>query len=85
METRDAINALESRQLELQAVMSKSDAHASKCIKLGLSFSETYPDELTAYEAAREEYNENETELAALYGQLENEESVGPSPEAESL
>ena len=73
--TREEINALERRQLELRATMQKSDEHALKCAKSGLNFQETYPDDWTAYEAAREEYNTNETELAALYLRLESEEA----------
>ena len=73
--TREEINALERRQLELRATMQKSDEHALKCAKSGLDFRETYPGDWTAYEAAREEYNRNETELAALYLRLESEEA----------
>lgn len=73
--TREEINALERRQLELRATMQKSDEHALKCAKSGLDFRETYPDDWTAYEAAREEYNRNETELAGLYLRLESEEA----------
>lgn len=73
--TREEINALERRQLELRATMQKSDEHALKCAKSGLDFRETYPEDWTAYEAAREEYNTNETELAALYLRLESEEA----------
>lgn len=73
--TREEINALERRQLELRATMQKSDEHALKCAKSGLDFRETYQEDWTAYEAAREEYNRNETELAALYLRLESEEA----------
>lgn len=73
--TREEINALERRQLELRATMQKSDEHALKCAKSGLDFRETYPEDWTAYEAAREEYNTNETALAALYLRLESEEA----------
>lgn len=73
--TREEINALERRQLELRATMQKSDEHALKCAKSGLDFRETYPDDWTAYEAAREEYNTNETALAGLYLRLESEEA----------
>jgi hypothetical protein len=66
---QEAIDALESRQLELGAVMSRSDAHASKCAKLGLKFGDEYPDELDAYLRANAEYNENEKELARLYAE----------------
>lgn len=72
--TRKEINALEHRQLELRATMQKSDEHALKCSKSGLSFKETYPDDWTSYEAAREEYNTNEVTLANLYLLLESEE-----------
>lgn len=67
MNTIERINALERRQLELRATMAKSDEHALKCFKSGLDFRETYPDDWTAYEAARQEYNGNEKELAGLY------------------
>jgi len=73
--TREEINALERRQLELRATMQKSDEHALKCAKSGLDFRETYPEDWTAYEAAREEYNTNETALAGLYLRLESEEA----------
>lgn len=73
--TREEINALERRQLELRATMQKSDEHALKCAKSGLDFRDTYPDDWTAYEAAREEYNTNETALAGLYLRLESEEA----------
>lgn len=64
---------MEERQLALQAVMRQSDAHASKCAKLGLSFKKEYPDEYAEYEKAREEYNANEEELPKLREQLSKE------------
>lgn len=70
LSTRDQINLLESRQLELRAIMRNSDEHALKCAKTGLNFREAYPDDWAAYEAAREEYNANETEMAALRERL---------------
>ena len=76
METRDKINELERRQLELKAVMQKSDEHALKCAKSGLNFRETYPQDWQSYEAARQEYNENELVLAELYGQWESEQQA---------
>ena len=75
METRDKINELERRQLELKAVMQKSDEHALKCAKSGLNFQETYPEDWTSYETARKEYNENETALSELYVQMDAEEA----------
>ena len=73
MTTQEQINALESRQLSLLGVMGRSDAHAAKCVKLGVSFAENYPDDLAAYNAANEEYNRNEETLAALYGKRAGE------------
>ena len=75
MSTIERINALERRQLELRATMQKSDEHALKCAKSGLDFRATYPDDWTAYEAARLEYNENETALAGLYDLRKAEEA----------
>lgn len=60
------LQELNEQQLQLAAVMSESDAHASKCIKLGLNFQEAYPADYAAYTAAREQYNANEEELAKL-------------------
>lgn len=44
--------------------MSKSDAHAAKCAKLGLVFQDVYPDEYAEYLSANERYNDNEKTLA---------------------
>ena len=66
MENQEKINALQSRQLELLALMGKSDAHAAKCAKLGVKFSDEYPNELKEYEAANAEYNSNEETISAL-------------------
>jgi hypothetical protein len=51
--------------------MASSDGHAAKCVKLSLNYSESYPEELEAYKAARDEYNVNETMLAQLQAELE--------------
>ena len=74
MTTLEKINGIERRQLELRAVMQRSDEHALKCFKSGLDFRETYPQDWQSYETARQEYNENELVLAELYGQWEQEE-----------
>ena len=66
MTNEEKLSALQSRQLELLALMGKSDAYAAKCAKLGVKFSDEYPDELKEYEAANAEYNDNETMLAQL-------------------
>ena len=42
METQQQINELQSRQLELRAIMASSDERAAKCFKNGTSFRETY-------------------------------------------
>lgn len=77
MEKQEQLNALESRQLELQAIMEKSDAHASKCSKLGLKFNQEYPDDLAEYQAANAEYNANESRINALKAEIAAE----PEPE----
>ena len=66
METQQQINELQSRQLELRAIMASSDERAAKCFKNGTSFRETYPDDFARYEAANTEYNRNEQTLAKL-------------------
>ena len=81
IEKDELLQRLAEQQLELSATMQKSDAHASKCIKLGLDFETTYPDDLAKYEEAREQYNANEVEIArieAIEIDVEsNEENVG--------
>ena len=63
METQQQIDILESRQLELRAIMAKSDDRAAKCIKSDLDFRATYPLDYEEYNA---EYNANEKTLAEL-------------------
>lgn len=69
----EKISALESRQIILSNEMASSDAHAAKCIKLGLNFGEAYPEELERYKASRDEYNANEEALSELYTAIEKE------------
>lgn len=59
-------NALAAELLRLQGIMRDSDAHAMKCQKLGIAFSETYPDEYEAYVQARDAYNATEQEMSEL-------------------
>ena len=66
MTNEENLSRLQARQLELLALMGKSDTHAAKCAKLGVKFSDEYPNELKEYEAANAEYNDNETMLAQL-------------------
>lgn len=74
-EKDEQLRQLNEKQLQLASVMSQSDAHASKCIKLGLNFSETYPSDYQAYTKAREKYNINEEEIARIEAiEVEQEE-----------
>lgn len=73
METQQQINELQSRQLELRAIVASSDERAAKCFKNGTSFRETYPDDFARYEATNAEYNRNEQTLAKLEATREAE------------
>ena len=75
-EKEERMARIQERLLELASVMSKSDAHASKCVKLGLSYKDTYPNEYDEYTQAREDYNQLEKELVAL-DSVEVEEEIG--------
>lgn len=66
----EKIESLKGAQLALQGVMAASDKYAAKCLKMGLTFSEAYPEEYSAYTAANAEYNENEGVISALEEQL---------------
>lgn len=57
------IQRINEQMLEMHAAMAKSDAKASKCEKMGLSFMETYPQEYQEYLAANRRFNELEEEL----------------------
>ena len=75
-EKEERMARIQERLLELASIMSKSDAHASKCVKLGLSYKDTYPNEYNEYVKAREDYNNLEKELATLES-VEFEEEIG--------
>lgn len=47
--------------------MKASDEHILKCMKLGLSFKDTYPNDEEEYRKARLRYNEIESLLSRLY------------------
>lgn len=67
--------------LEMHAAMAKSDAKASKCEKMGLSFMETYPQEYQEYLAANRRFNELEEELERVEAiEVEPDEGGGGSP-----
>ena len=70
------LQELNEQQLQHAATMSESDAHASKCIKLGLNFQETYPSDYEAYIKAREAYNANEQEIAELEAMIPDVDAV---------
>ena len=63
-EKDELLRQINEQQTELLATMAKSDAHASKCAKLNLTFSEEYPEEYAEYCSARERYNANQAYMA---------------------
>ena len=65
-EKEERLIRIQEQLLELASIMSKSDAHASKCTKLGLSYKDAYPNEYEEYTQAREDYNSLENEIIAL-------------------
>ena len=65
-EKEERMARIQEQLLELASIMSKSDAHASKCVKLGISYKDTYPNEYDEYTQAREDYNSLENEIIAL-------------------
>lgn len=79
-ELQKRIDALQSRQLTLRAIMASSDERAAKCSKTGASFRETYPDDFARYQEANAEYNRNEMTLAEL-----GAERMAQREEVESL
>ena len=66
IEKDELLRQIQEQQTELLATMAKSDAHASKCAKLNLTFSEEYPEEYQEYCSARERYNANQTYMATI-------------------
>ena len=65
-ERDELLRKANEQQLNLLSVMAKSDAHASKCAKLGLVFADEYPEEYQEYYSAREQYNNNQERIAEL-------------------
>ena len=80
-EKEERMARIQERLLELASIMSKSDAHASKCVKLGLSYKDNYPNEYDEYTQAREDYNQLEKELVALES-VEVEEEIDNEQQA---
>lgn len=65
-EKDELLRQINEQQTELLATMAKSDAHASKCAKLNLTFSEEYPEEYQEYCSARERYNANQAYMQSI-------------------
>ena len=81
-EKEERMARIQERLFELASIMSKSDAHASKCTKLGISYKDNYPNEYDEYTQAREDYNQLEKELVALES-VEVEEEISDEQQAE--
>ena len=79
-EKDERIARIQEQLLELASIMSNSDAHASKCVKLGLSYKDNYPNEYNEYTQAREDYNQLEKDLAALESAEVEEEIIDEQP-----
>lgn len=83
-EKDNALQRMAERKMALLATMVESDAHAAKCMKIGLTFREEYPEEYTAYEAAREEYNTLEAEANIIATtEVEDDEMMWRDPAGE--
>ena len=80
-EKDELLRQIQEQQTELLATMAKSDAHASKCAKLNLTFSEEYPEEYAEYCSAREKYNANQERIAELESACIEEEDRVPFDE----
>ena len=80
-ERDELLRKANEQQLNLLSVMANSDAHASKCAKLGLVFSDEYPEEYAEYCSAREKYNANQERIAELESSCIEEEEHAPFDE----
>ena len=80
-EKDELLRQINEQQTELLATMAKSDAHASKCAKLNLTFAEEYPEEYKEYCSAREQYNANQERIAELESACIEEEVRVPFDE----
>ena len=80
-ERDELLRKANEQQLNLLSVMAKSDAHASKCAKLGLTFADEYPEEYQEYCYAREQYNANQERIAELESACIEEEDRVPFDE----
>ena len=81
IEKEEKMTRIQEQLLELASIMSKSDAHASKCVKMGLSYKDTYPNEYNEYIKAREDYNQYEKDLVTLES-VEVEEEIDNEQQA---
>ena len=60
------LQQLNELQFKLKKEIERGDEHAIKCIKMGTSYKEEYPEEYGDYITAREQYNINEAEIKSL-------------------
>lgn len=74
MDLHEQKRVLEAQMLACTTTMSESDAHASKCQKLGLVFQDEYPEDYASYVAANAAYHNAADELAEVIRQIEEEE-----------
>lgn len=79
----ERLNTAYSQLLEIKSRISKSDEHAIKCAKLGLSFAELYPDEATEYQQAIAAYNAKEVEIANIQAEPDEDETIDRGIELE--
>lgn len=84
MSTQENISALESRQLELHAIIESFTPHAIRCAILSKKFSAQYPEEYAAFIAADEELSANELTLAELRAAREAEAEMPETTETET-
>lgn len=73
MTKQEELKQLQSRQVALLTTMSKSDARAAKCSKLGKKFQTQYPDDYAEYVAANEEYQTVEARIAEIEAEMQSE------------
>lgn len=57
---------LNEQQFKLKKEIERGDEHATKCVKMGISYKEEYPEEYDDYIIALEQYNSNEEELKKI-------------------
>lgn len=74
MSKQEELKQMQARIVELRTIMASSDAHASKCAKLGKKFQTQYPEDYAAYVAANAEYQAVEQRVKDLEFEISLEE-----------